>query len=119
MAVIGHGLWKRRFNGDPRVIGTTLVVNRKLLTIIGVAPPEFHGSMPPSRWSSLAPRSFWPPWRWLPAICPNAGRRTSTRTMRCAASNESALSTQGRLLIFADVCRRLKFTKDSRIRNET
>jgi MacB-like periplasmic core domain len=44
--VIGHSLWKRRFNGDPRVIGTTLLVNRQPMTIIGVAPPEFHGSMP-------------------------------------------------------------------------
>jgi len=46
VVVIGHSFWKRRFNGDPRVIGTTLVVNRQPLTIIGVAPPEFHGSMP-------------------------------------------------------------------------
>jgi len=46
VVVIGHSFWKRRFNGDPRVIGTTLVVNRQRLTIIGVAPPEFRGSMP-------------------------------------------------------------------------
>jgi predicted permease len=46
VAVIGHSLWKRRFNNDPRVIGATLLVNHQPLTVIGVAPREFHGSMP-------------------------------------------------------------------------
>jgi len=46
VVVIGHSLWKRRFNSDPRVIGTTLAVNRQRLTIIGVAPPDFQGGMP-------------------------------------------------------------------------
>jgi len=46
VAVLGYSLWKGRFKGDPRVIGTTLIANRQPLTVIGVAPPEFHGSMP-------------------------------------------------------------------------
>lgn len=46
VVVIGYSLWKQQFHGDPRVIGSTLLVNRQPLTIIGVAPPEFHGSMP-------------------------------------------------------------------------
>ncbi len=46
VAVLGYRLWKDQFKGDPRVIGTTLIANRQTLTIIGVAPPDFHGSMP-------------------------------------------------------------------------
>ena len=46
VAVIGYGLWKRRYNGDPDAIGRTIRVNRQQLTIIGVAPAEFRGSMP-------------------------------------------------------------------------
>ena len=46
VAVLGYRLWKDRFGGDPRVIGTTLIANRQTLTVIGVAPPDFHGSMP-------------------------------------------------------------------------
>lgn len=46
VVVISQSLWKRRFNADPRAIGTTLLVNQQPLTIIGVAPPDFHGSMP-------------------------------------------------------------------------
>ena len=45
VAVIGYSLWKRRFSADPGAIGSTVRVNRQPLTIIGVAPPEFRGSM--------------------------------------------------------------------------
>ncbi|MCX6630193.1 MAG: ABC transporter permease, partial [Candidatus Solibacter sp.] len=46
VAVIGYSLWKRRFSGDPSVIGSMIRVNRQQLTIIGVAPPEFRGTLP-------------------------------------------------------------------------
>jgi len=46
VAVIGNGLWKSRFHGDPSVIGTTVVVNRHPLTVIGIAPAAFRGSTP-------------------------------------------------------------------------
>ena len=46
VAVIGYNLWKRRFGGDRGVIGTTMRVNRQQLTIIGVAPREFRGTLP-------------------------------------------------------------------------
>lgn len=41
VAVIGHGLWQRRFGGDPGVIGQTVTLNEHDFTIIGVAPKEF------------------------------------------------------------------------------
>lgn len=44
-AVISHDLWQRRFGGDPSVIGQTLEVNRRTVTIVGVAPAAFHGAM--------------------------------------------------------------------------
>jgi predicted permease len=46
VAVIGEGLWNSRFGRDPRILGTTIVLNRQRLTVIGVAPAEFRGSMP-------------------------------------------------------------------------
>jgi predicted permease len=46
VAVISHRLWKTRFHGDPRAIGKTLRVNRRELTVVGVAPQEFPGTMP-------------------------------------------------------------------------
>jgi predicted permease len=44
VAVIGHGLWQRRFAGDPKVIGQTVTLNEHDFTIIGVAPKEFGGT---------------------------------------------------------------------------
>jgi predicted permease len=55
VVVIGEGLWKSRFHGDPRVIGSTVVLNRQKLTVIGVAPAEFHGSLPALTLSVWAP----------------------------------------------------------------
>jgi predicted permease len=43
VAVISSRLWRAQFNGDPRVLGKTMIANRQKVTIVGVAPPEFHG----------------------------------------------------------------------------
>lgn len=42
VAVLGHGLWQRTFNGDPAVIGRTLDLNRMQYTVVGVLPPGFR-----------------------------------------------------------------------------
>jgi predicted permease len=43
VAVIGYGLWQRRFGGAADVIGRTLNVERVPFTIIGVLPRRFSG----------------------------------------------------------------------------
>jgi predicted permease len=45
LAVISYRMWQRRYRGDPKVLGQTIRLNRHELTIIGVAPPEFHGAL--------------------------------------------------------------------------
>ena len=44
VAVISHSFWKARYNLSNSAIGATLRINRTPFTIIGVAPPRFHGS---------------------------------------------------------------------------
>ena len=39
--VISSPFWKRRFNGDPRVLGKTLKISGVLSTVVGVMPPSF------------------------------------------------------------------------------
>jgi len=39
VAIIGDGLWKRRFGGDPSAIGRRVVFDGKSYTVVGVAPP--------------------------------------------------------------------------------
>ncbi|MGE5567763.1 MAG: ABC transporter permease [Rhodospirillales bacterium] len=45
-AVISHRLWQQYFRGEPSILGRTVRVNRRQVTIIGVAPPEFRGDIP-------------------------------------------------------------------------
>jgi len=44
--VISYGLWQRRFAGDPGLVGNTVNLSGKHLTVLGVAPPEFRGLDP-------------------------------------------------------------------------
>ncbi|HEX5736621.1 MAG TPA: ABC transporter permease [Blastocatellia bacterium] len=41
VVVLGHGLWQRRFGGDPSIIGQSLSLNAEGHTVIGVLPPDF------------------------------------------------------------------------------
>ena len=42
-AVISDGFWRRTFNGDPAVAGSTIALDGLALTIVGVAPQTFRG----------------------------------------------------------------------------
>jgi putative ABC transport system permease protein len=45
VVVLSHGVWRRRFGGDPAVVGRTLQLNGRPWTVIGVLPASF---VPPS-----------------------------------------------------------------------
>src|SRR5262249_53936401 len=55
VAVISHALWQRSFGSSPDIEGRSVVIDGKLHTVIGVAPPGFdypHGNdvwLPPRR----------------------------------------------------------------------
>jgi len=42
VAVLSHGLWQRRFNSDPNVIGRVLQIDDTPVTVIGVMPQGFR-----------------------------------------------------------------------------
>jgi predicted permease len=46
VAVIGYDLWQSHFGGQRSIIGGRIQINRYPYTVVGVAPPEFHGCMP-------------------------------------------------------------------------
>lgn len=45
VAVISHDFWQSRLAGAANVVGQTLKINERDVTIIGVAPPRFQGTV--------------------------------------------------------------------------
>jgi predicted permease len=43
-AVVAHGFWASQLGSDPAIIGKTMVINGKSMTVIGVAPEGFEGT---------------------------------------------------------------------------
>ncbi len=46
VVILGDGFWKREMGADPDVLGRTLELNGLGLTIIGVAPQAYRGTIP-------------------------------------------------------------------------
>jgi putative ABC transport system permease protein len=42
VAILSHGLWKRRFGSDPNIIGRQVQMSGSSMTIVGVMPPGFE-----------------------------------------------------------------------------
>jgi macrolide transport system ATP-binding/permease protein len=72
VVVIGHALWRRRFNSDPNVIGRAVAINGQRLTVVGVAPPQYTGML---RGLSA---EIWVPLAMVPVLEPTRGERLLT-----------------------------------------
>jgi hypothetical protein len=56
VVVLSDVLWRRRYNADRNVLGTTIDLNAEPFTIVGVMPPSFRFPTPDIElWSSMAP----------------------------------------------------------------
>ena len=42
VVVLRHGLWQRRYGGDPGIVGQTILLDGIAHTVIGVMPPDFN-----------------------------------------------------------------------------
>jgi putative ABC transport system permease protein len=62
IVVISDRYWRSHFNADPTIVGRTLEINQHELTVVGVAAPAFHGSMP------VAAFDLWIPYMEQPAL---------------------------------------------------
>ena len=85
VAVISHGFWQRRFGANPAVIGQTITLNHKSLTVIGIAPPQYTGML-----RGLA-IEVWVPLMMMPQLRPENGMAFVN------GRNSSWLSMVGRL----------------------
>lgn len=53
--VLSHGLWQRRFQGDPSVVGTTISIGRQPFLIVGVMPAGFGFPERTEAWLPMPP----------------------------------------------------------------
>jgi predicted permease len=40
--ILTHGLWQRRYGGDPAIVGRGVVINERARTVVGIMPPNFR-----------------------------------------------------------------------------
>jgi putative ABC transport system permease protein len=52
--VVSHGMWQRRFNGDPNILGQSVTLNSSPVTIVGVMPAGFTLGGETEFWRPLA-----------------------------------------------------------------
>jgi putative ABC transport system permease protein len=64
VAVLRYGYWQRRYAGSQQVLGSTLRLNEKLYTIVGVMPPGF--AFPSTAASVEEPPALWIPLAFTP-----------------------------------------------------
>jgi predicted permease len=60
VVVISERLWRSYFRSDPGVVGRSIRLNRRPMTIVGVAPAEFRGSSPVLLYEIWAPITMGP-----------------------------------------------------------
>ena len=75
LALLSHHFWLRHFNGDPAIVGTTLQLNGRPFTVIGVAPEGFHGT-------TVLTADLWVPVNMVGELAPS---RASLLTSRDSA----------------------------------
>lgn len=76
VVVLSHGLWRRRFGGDPNLIGGSVNLNGLSFTVIGVAPPGFVGA------EVHIPRDLWAPMAIYPRLPPAGKGATDPNPLR-------------------------------------
>jgi predicted permease len=62
IAVISDRYWRSHYGADPSIVGKTIRVNQHDLTVVGVASPAFHGSVP------LTAFDLWVPYMEQPTL---------------------------------------------------
>src|ERR1041385_2808312 len=63
VAVLSYNFWQRRFGADPNIAGTSLTLNRRRFTVVGVAARDFHGA-------EMNVPDVWVPVTMQPALMP-------------------------------------------------
>ena len=55
IAVLNHGAWVRRFGADPKIVGTSIVLDGSAVEIVGVMPPRLDVPRGAELWVPIVP----------------------------------------------------------------
>jgi predicted permease len=80
--VLSDAVWRRTFEADPGVVGSTVELDGHPFTVLGISPPQFHGTE----------RFVWPDY-WLPMV--NEGQVEGSDYLH--SRNAVSLTVIGRL----------------------
>ncbi len=97
--VLGHAFWQRQFGGNPDIVGRTMPLGGKSVTVLGVLPADFREIeadadrdlwMPPASWQLLANASDFTrrDFRWFDVMA----RRQPGVSVAAAADQVTALA---------------------------
>ena len=76
VAILSYSLWQRRFGGDTGLVGRTIQLNGRPITIVGVMPADARLFI--KRWSLTGrPAELWMPFAFTPASRTPRGRYMS------------------------------------------
>jgi macrolide transport system ATP-binding/permease protein len=73
--VMSHSFWRRRFGGDPAVVGRSVLLNNNNFTVIGVTPESFTGTDLGRSPEVFVPQPMYTQIGFEPALAVNRGRR--------------------------------------------
>jgi predicted permease len=68
VVVIGHDVWRKRFAGDPGVVGRTVQLGGAYATVVGVMPEGFAFPVSHEMWTPLRPDALAPAPREGPEV---------------------------------------------------
>ena len=73
VVILGDALWRRRFQGDPAVLGTPITIDGESYTIVGVLPADFEWPLAATAQPDL----------WLPIRVPLTSTNPSNGGLLC------------------------------------
>ena len=75
VAVLSYATWKSRFQGNPQVVGSRILLDRKPYVVVGVMPRDFEFPLMPGH---LNRSELWVPMSFIPQeLSPNAASNWS------------------------------------------
>lgn len=71
--VLSYPFWRHQYNGDPSIVGQTIIVDRQHVTVVGVLPRSFRGTV------AMMVRDLWIPMSTFQTLRPEKERLSSRK----------------------------------------